>query len=133
MDSPFLGQGEQLLLDQLDLLAAALRLGGVEGAVDRVLADPDQPALESEVVDQPAVVGGVDDGFGRLRQAAEIARTVELAQCRIFFEQALEGDRVGDLAAPDRLDAALEDPGVHRLEEMLRRAGSRRHGDRPRC
>ena len=124
MDSPFLGQREQLLLGQLDLLAAALRLGGVEGAVDRVLADPDQPALESEVVDQPAVLGGIDDGLGRLRQPAEIARAVELAQCRVLLEQALEGDRVGELAPPDRLDAALEDPGVHRLEEMLTRAES---------
>ena len=53
----FLGEGEQLLLGQLDLLAAAFGLGGVEGAVDRVLADLDQPALEGEVVDDPAILG----------------------------------------------------------------------------
>ena len=94
-------------------------LGGVEGAVDRVLADLDQAALEGEVVDHPAVVGGVDDGVGRLGEPAEIARAVELAQRRVLLEQALERDRVGELAAPDRLDAALEDPGVDRLEEML--------------
>ena len=49
----------------------------------------------------------------------EVARPVQLAQGRVFLEQALERHRVGQLPAPDRLGAALEDPGVHRLEEML--------------
>ena len=64
----FLGEAEQLLLGELDLLAAGLRAPGVEGAVDRILADPDQATLEGEIVDQPAVLDGVDDRVRGLRQ-----------------------------------------------------------------
>ena len=74
-----LGQREQLALGRLDLLAAVLLSLGIEGPVDDVLADPDQAAAQGEVVDQAAILGGVDDGLGGLGEACQIARAVELA------------------------------------------------------
>ena len=95
------------------------RAGPVVGLVDDVLADLDQPALDRQVVHDLAVLGRVDDRLGGVGEPAQVARAVELAQRLVLLEQDLERDRVGELAAADPLLAALVDPGVDRLEEVL--------------
>ncbi len=115
-----LREHEELLLGDLDLLAAALRHGRIVGLVDQLLADVDQAALEPEVVQQPAVVAGVEDRLGGAGEAREIARAVELAQRLVLVERDLEGQVVGEPALLDQPAHRLEDPTVHRLVEMLR-------------
>ena len=103
----------------LDLLAAALRQGRIVGLVDHLLADLDQPALESEVVQQAPVVVGVDDALGGAREAGEILRAVQIAQRLVVLERDLQGDVIGEPAAFDQAGHGREDPAVHRLVEML--------------
>ncbi|MDF2782518.1 MAG: hypothetical protein K0S96_2323 [Geminicoccaceae bacterium] len=114
-----LREHEELLLGDLDLLAAALRHGRIVGLVDQLLADVDQAALEPEVVQQAAVVAGVEDRLGGAGEAREVARAVELAQRLVLVERDLEGQVVGEPALLDQPAHRLEDPAVHRLIEML--------------
>ncbi len=120
LELAFLGELEQLLLGRLDLLAPALGQGRIVGLVDHLLADVDQAALEAEVVQQAAVVAGVEDGLGGAREAGEIARAVQLAERLVLVECDLEGQMVGEPAALDQPRHGLEDPAVDRLVEMLR-------------
>ena len=46
---------------------------GLEGVVDHLLAERDQLAPHMEIVDQPAIIEGVDDGRRAADQAGEIA------------------------------------------------------------
>ena len=53
------------------------------------------------------------------RQLGQIARPVQLAQCRVLLEQHLERDRVGQHPVADPLRAGGVDAAVDRLVEVL--------------
>ena len=91
LELAFLRELEQLLLGRLDLLAPALGQARVVGLVDHLLADVDQAALEPEIVQQPAVVAGVQDGLGGAREPGQIARAVQLAQRLVLVERDFQG------------------------------------------
>ena len=71
-------------------------------------------------MDDAPILRGVDDGFGGVREPAEIAGAVQLPQRRVLLEQQLQRHRVGQLAPCYLLYAAIVDPGVDGLEEVLR-------------
>ena len=66
-----LRQLEQLALGPLDLVAPVPSVARVVGTVDHVLAERDQPALQRQVVDEVAVLDGVDDRLGGAGDGAE--------------------------------------------------------------
>ena len=107
-----------MALGRLDLLARGMVDRGVEGDVDDLLADVDQPAPHREVVDHAAVVGRVDDGGGLGREAGEVLRHGDAAEV-VVAQERLQRDGGGDLAGPHERRCHLEDPAVDLLGEVL--------------
>jgi hypothetical protein len=112
---------EQALLGGFELVLA-VELGlGAEGAVHHLLAHVHQLAAEPAIVDEAAVLAGVDDadhGREELRQVGGAAHLVELTG---VLELGAQGDDVRELAG---LHAALdgaEDAAVDRVGEVLGR------------
>jgi hypothetical protein len=92
------GEVEQGLLGRLDLvLAFQLRLGP-EGAVHHRLAEVDQLAAQPAVVDQLAVLAGIDDADHGGEQLRQIGRAADLGQLAGVLELVAQGDGVGELA-----------------------------------
>ncbi len=92
----------------------------VEGVVDHVLAERDQLAADEEIVDQVAVLLGVDDADHRGREPGEVARAADAFEFLAAVHHPLQGDRVGGIAALGEDDAELEDLAVGRIREVLR-------------
>ena len=114
-----LGEREQLLLRAFDLLQGRRPGLRVVGLVDEVLAEPDQAALDRKLVDDPAVLDGVDDRLGRVGKAGEVARPVELLERLLLVEEVEERLGVGQHPLADPLGADLEQALVDGLEEVL--------------
>ena len=119
--SVVLGQIEQALLGGFELVLA-VELGlGAEGAVHHLLAHVHELAAEPAIVDQAAVLAGVDDadhGREELRQVGGAAHLVELAGVLEFRAQ---GDDVGELAGLHPALDGAEDAAVDRVGEVLGR------------
>ena len=113
------GQIEQAAFGGLDLLARRRSGLGLEGVVDHLLAERDQFAAHMEIVDQPSIIVGIDDGRGGAGQAGEIAIAAQVDQVGIVAEITLQRDRVGDLVLGGERQAGLVDAAVQRFGEML--------------
>lgn len=113
------GQVEERLLGLFDLLlGAGVEVVGI-GAVDHLLAQADQLAAQKEVVDQPAVLGRVDDGDCRAGKLGEVLDAADLGQGRILLEIVFQRGGAGQLASADQLAAGFEDAGVTVVGKML--------------
>ncbi len=118
-DLAALGQGEEALLGLLDLVGGLRLARLLVGVVDHLLAELDELAAQKEVVDDLAVIGGVDDADHRGGQSDEVLRAADLAEGGVLVELTFEGHRVGDLAALDQRADGREDAAVERIEEVL--------------
>ena len=95
--------------------------GLIVGHVHHVLADQDQLAPRSEVVDRAPVVARVDDGGGVGGKPAQVLRDRQIGIDRLGgLEERLERDRRRLLAGGDQLGRRLIDLLVQRIVEMLR-------------
>ena len=113
------GQVVEALLGPLDLVDGGfVHLPGV-GPVDQVLAQADQLPLQIEVVDDAAVLAGVDHGDGGIRQLGQVRRPADLGQGLVLLEVPLEGDGIGDLAPFDERRHRREDAAVVCQREVL--------------
>ncbi len=117
-DPAGLGQGEELLLGLLDLVArrdVRIALGGEGGDV---AADADQVAPQRQVIDGAGVVGGVGRGRRAVHQVGQVADAAQLFEADIAGELLGQQDRLGQLALADiGLDRG-EQPLVEGLEEV---------------
>ena len=120
VDLAFLSELVERLLGLDDLvlgLAVDLHAGRLLGDL---LADQDQVAADGEVVDQLRIVPRGEERDRRAREAHEIGGTAEGVEPGIGLEEGLERDRGRERVLLDALAGHLEDPRMHRVEEMLR-------------
>ena len=113
-------QIEQLLFGHLDLLARIEVDILLERLVDDVAADFDQLAAEMQIVDLPAIIGGIDDGDDRGGELRQIARPADVGQRAVLLEERLQRDGTRDLAALDQLFRRLVDALMDWFEEIIR-------------
>ncbi len=117
-DRAGLGQAVELLFGALDLIAGAAVGGG--GPDGDLAADADQVAAQGQVVDQPAIFGGVGPWRGAVHQIGQIAQPAQLIEGGVLAEPLHHHDRLGQLALLDVLFDGREQPGVERLIEVAR-------------
>ena len=96
-----LGDRIELALGVLDLFARARVDRRVIGRVDDILADEDEIAAKSEIVDGAAIVLGVDDGGCFRRQAGEILRHGDAAEI-VFAKKVF--NVIGEASLPARIN-----------------------------
>ncbi|MCY1519416.1 hypothetical protein D9M68_541660 [compost metagenome] len=113
-----LGEFEQAALGIFDLALRRHVERRVIGDIDHVLADRDQRAAKSEVVDRPAVVFRVDDRHGFGSETRKVLRDGQVADLFVGLEEGLDGDGVRGLAHADDVTGNLEDLAVQRLVQM---------------
>ena len=113
------GQVIESLFGVFDLLGGALVDLAAIGLVDHVLTQLDEFPFQVEVVNQPSVFPGIDDGNGGRRQFRQIGWTADVGQAFVLFEITFQGNRVGDLAALDQLAAGFVKAPVLAQGEMF--------------
>ena len=114
-----LGELVELLFGFLDLGFRRQLDRRVIGRVHDVRADADQRAALVELVDDPPILLGVDDGRRLGREPREILRYGHPAEIGIA-EIGLQRDRRGELAGPDERGSILIDAAMYLLGEMRR-------------
>ncbi len=115
-----LGDGVELALGFLDLLARRGVDRRIEGRVDDLLADVDQIAAHREIVDRAAVILGVDDRRGLGGETRQIALNRDAFGQFHAAQKGLERNDGGQLSRADQLSANLIDAPVQLLGKMLR-------------
>ena len=113
-----LGDGVELALGLLDLLAWRGIDRRIVGRVDDIAADDDEVAPHREIVDRAAVILGIDDGGRFRREAREILADCEAAEISVG-KVGLERDHRRDLARANKLAQHLVDAPVQVFREML--------------
>ncbi len=116
-----LGEVEQLLLRGLELLLAIQLRLRPEGAVHQRLTHIHKLPAQPAIMDDAAILAGIDHADHGGDELAEIGGAAHLIQQAGMLELRAQGHRIGKLA---RLDPALdrgEDAGVDGVREMVGR------------
>ena len=94
--------------------------GRIIGHIHHVLADDDQLAANSQIIDGAPVSLRIDDRRRRRSEPPEILRDGQLANGRLRVEERLQRDRRGVLAGLDQLGHDLEKAAMQGLEKVVR-------------
>ena len=113
------GEFEQRLLRHLDLLVPVEFGVGAEGVVDDGLAQVDQLPAQPGVVDDAAIVAGIDDADHGGEQLGQVAGAADLLQDAGMLELGLQRDGVGQLPGFDAARDRLEDAAMDRVGEVV--------------
>ncbi|GCC47075.1 hypothetical protein chiPu_0031264, partial [Chiloscyllium punctatum] len=108
------------LLGMLNLLLRRAIDRRFECAAEHVFGDLDQFTSHGEIVDGPAVVGGIDDRRRFRRQAREILSDGEAYYLNRRRKEGLQRNRIGDPVGADQFAHDFENVAVQGLEEMVR-------------
>ena len=114
------GEVEQALFRAFDLVRRGLVELHVERAVDHLLADVDQLPAEEQVVDDLAVLAGIDDGHDAVREPGDVFHATGGDHQFIALEVGFQRDRIGLVALLDQLDQRGVDAGIGGICEMIR-------------
>jgi len=113
------GEIKEPFFRTLDLLAGRIVEILTEGFIDHILAKCDQLPPLVEIIDNSAVVFGVDDRDCSGSKPCQVLRSANRRQRGILVEKTFERDRVGPLTAFNHLGDGGKNPTMYGITEML--------------